>query len=1082
MTEAEEKKLSRQGREALLAARLLRAREGPELRPSHANRRNDATPGRTRNSECDEKFPSAPIRPWVDFGCELDDLGLSEEGEMELSCQARDALLAARTLRAREAPEAPTSKSSTPSSAPAGILVDMPGDDVGLANKLRGPWLDFGAELESIVLSEAEERALVGPARDAFDVARGLRSRDADEAHLTAPLRMPALKPLATMPLAAPQASTPFTDFWSINSPRTPRQAAALLKTGMTSAASPSVRANKSAHQDAPGNACSIEEKIVHEASLTLNGAANIGHDLDIAPTQVVRPNGDVPDGDAACAPREQSIFDHVASLGGWFRGWGSHPATPSSQIESPASTAKAPQQPSATNLPFKARIKTEVAMAVEDTDEPSTSPIDGESTDASNPASSRHGDPAATVDTIASSQSNMSRSAHPNWTINSSLAVGSATMLRRPVNDSMHATVDVLNKASLGTEKGLTRPADRNFGVETKVHELDTDMSTSGLGIGLVGRHQVPDAPHIYATTAPNAEQPNTPQGNGVTREDISLAMRQHIEHVPHSYASAASLGGAQEVRPGVHDANFDDSERQALIRHVGWALRADPDVGHLFPLDVEGGQLFTVAANGILFSKFVAHVDPSGLDCRALNLERGGPLNTEQKLQNHTLCLNAAISLGCGVQKLTAQQMLAACDNQQAALQLLWNLTRTELLNPIDTTKIPDLFSLLLPGEDSVAFSKFRPEQVLLRWINHHIRCFIESNPGHTSCAKTFRISNLHTDLADGVALSVLLHQVLPREIHGWEISCDALCTSLSVDQRANQICLAAQNAGIDLFEVVASDITTPRPRLLLGFVAAIFHAFPGLQEATAPSSTPKRTIRGSPSQAREERALRMWMASLGLGLEYISSLYEDCRDGVAFLKILDFLQPGSIVWSEVVLQPRSIYERVQNCNRSVSTAQKRGLHVEGIAGKDLADGLSTYILSMASQLMRSHACQFLNDLGMGETDVLAWANCQVRRCDTSVTSLRSFSDPAIRDGVFLLQLLRSVADDCVRPELILSGENELEREQNAKYTISCAHKMGCLVFATWEDIVEARARSILCLLAAAMAEDLRRHDAGL
>eukprot|EP00967_Tisochrysis_lutea_P123203 scaffold204774_cov28-Tisochrysis_lutea.AAC.1 len=714
MTEAEEKKLSRQGREALLAARLLRAREGPELRPSHANRRNDATPGRTRNSECDEKFPSAPIRPWVDFGCELDDLGLSEEGEMELSCQARDALLAARTLRAREAPEAPTSKSSTPSSAPAGILVDMPGDDVGLANKLRGPWLDFGAELESIVLSEAEERALVGPARDAFDVARGLRSRDADEAHLTAPLRMPALKPLATMPLAAPQASTPFTDFWSINSPRTPRQAAALLKTGMTSAASPSVRANKSAHQDAPGNACSIEEKIVHEASLTLNGAANIGHDLDIAPTQVVRPNGDVPDGDAACAPREQSIFDHVASLGGWFRGWGSHPATPSSQIESPASTAKAPQQPSATNLPFKARIKTEVAMAVEDTDEPSTSPIDGESTDASNPASSRHGDPAATVDTIASSQSNMSRSAHPNWTINSSLAVGSATMLRRPVNDSMHATVDVLNKASLGTEKGLTRPADRNFGVETKVHELDTDMSTSGLGIGLVGRHQVPDAPHIYATTAPNAEQPNTPQGNGVTREDISLAMRQHIEHVPHSYASAASLGGAQEVRPGVHDANFDDSERQALIRHVGWALRADPDVGHLFPLDVEGGQLFTVAANGILFSKFVAHVDPSGLDCRALNLERGGPLNTEQKLQNHTLCLNAAISLGCGVQKLTAQQMLAACDNQQAALQLLWNLTRTELLNPIDTTKIPDLFSLLLPGEDSVAFSKFRPEQV--------------------------------------------------------------------------------------------------------------------------------------------------------------------------------------------------------------------------------------------------------------------------------------------------------------------------------------------------------------------------------
>jgi len=87
--------------------------------------------------------------------------------------------------------------------------------------------------------------------------------------------------------------------------------------------------------------------------------------------------------------------------------------------------------------------------------------------------------------------------------------------------------------------------------------------------------------------------------------------------------------------------------------------------------------------------------------------------------------------------------------------------------------------------------------------------------------------------------------------------------------------------------------------------------------------------------------------------------------------------------------------------------------------------------------------------------------------------------YSDASIRDGVFLLQLLRSVAEDCVKPELILNGATEHERQQNAKYAISCAHKMGSMVFATWEDIVEARPRSILCFLAAAMAEDLRRHD---
>lgn len=220
-------------------------------------------------------------------------------------------------------------------------------------------------------------------------------------------------------------------------------------------------------------------------------------------------------------------------------------------------------------------------------------------------------------------------------------------------------------------------------------------------------------------------------------------------------------------------------------------------------------------------------------------------------------------------------------------------------------------------------------------------------------------------------------------------------------------------------------------------------------------------------------------MWMGSLGLGLECMTSLYEDCRDGIAFLKVLDFLEPRSIQWTEVVLEPRSIYERVQNCNRCVHAARKRGLHVEGIAGKDFADGLVIYILSMASQLMRSHACRFLNDLGLGEADVLSWANCQVRRCDADIADIRSFGDASIRDGVFLLQLLRSVAEDCVKPELILNGATEHERQQNAKYAISCAHKMGSMVFATWEDIVEARPRSILCFLAAAMAEDLRRHD---
>ena len=87
-------------------------------------------------------------------------------------------------------------------------------------------------------------------------------------------------------------------------------------------------------------------------------------------------------------------------------------------------------------------------------------------------------------------------------------------------------------------------------------------------------------------------------------------------------------------------------------------------------------------------------------------------------------------------------------------------------------------------------------------------------------------------------------------------------------------------------------------------------------------------------------------------------------------------------------------------------------------------------------------------------------------------------SFRDPQLRNGVFILQLLRAVAPECVQADEILPGKNASECKLNAKYAISCAHKMGCRVFCTWEDIVEARPKMIIWLFAAAMAEDMRRQ----
>lgn len=49
-----------------------------------------------------------------------------------------------------------------------------------------------------------------------------------------------------------------------------------------------------------------------------------------------------------------------------------------------------------------------------------------------------------------------------------------------------------------------------------------------------------------------------------------------------------------------------------------------------------------------------------------------------------------------------------------------------------------------------------------------------------------------------------------------------------------------------------------------------------------------------------------------------------------------------------------------------------------------------------------------------------------------------------------------------------LVFPGENDEEKEQNAKYVCSVARKLGCVIFLVWEDITEVKDKMILTLVA--------------
>ncbi|CAM9157581.1 unnamed protein product [Ectocarpus fasciculatus] len=507
-----------------------------------------------------------------------------------------------------------------------------------------------------------------------------------------------------------------------------------------------------------------------------------------------------------------------------------------------------------------------------------------------------------------------------------------------------------------------------------------------------------------------------------------------------------------------------FSQEEKIAFSEHINQCLAGDPACGRHLPLptDQDSMALFERANDGLILCKLINMASADTIDERAINKKES--MNVYQKTENQNLALNAAKAIGCQVVNIGAQDLIEG--RPILILGLVWQIIKIQLMSQISLKNFPELILLLNDGEDMGSLLKLHPEDILLRWFNHHLE----------KAGSSRRVTNFSGDVKDSECYSILLHQLNP--------SLCALCTEPDALGKATHVISNARAIGAAPF-IQPTDITTGNKKLNLGFVAQLFNTCPGLeitQEQLNEYDFADLELDDA-GDSREERVFRMWINSLNIDGLYINELFSGLADGVGILKIEDRVSPGSVNWKRVNLEPKSKFKCVENCNYAVDVGKcpALGFSLVGIGGIDIVDKKKKLVLAIIWQAMRKYTLQVLKDLAKHEgiTDVtenhiVDWANRKVASSGKT-TSMRSFRDSELKTGRFMLDLVAAIEPRAVNWDLVTSGATPEEALSNSKYSISIARKIGACVFLTPEDITEVKSKMLMTYVASLWATDL-------
>ncbi|KAF4999708.1 hypothetical protein FGRMN_2273 [Fusarium graminum] len=530
--------------------------------------------------------------------------------------------------------------------------------------------------------------------------------------------------------------------------------------------------------------------------------------------------------------------------------------------------------------------------------------------------------------------------------------------------------------------------------------------------------------------------------------------------------HASKGSVSGKIQVQGSnaniIHSINED--ERTEFTRHINAVLAGDADIDSRLPFPTDTFEMFDECKDGLVLAKLINDSVPDTIDERVLNIagRKIKQLNAFHMSENNNIVIESAKGIGCSVVNIGAGDIIEV--REHLILGLIWQIIRRGLLGKIDIKLHPELYRLLDEDETLEQFLRLPPEQILLRWFNYHLKA-----------AKWSRtVNNFSSDVKDGENYAVLLAQIGPE----YGVT-RAPLQQQDPHDRAEAVLQEADKLGCRKF-LTPKSLVAGNPKLNLAFVANLFNNHPALDPITEEE---KLEVEDFDAEGeREARVFTLWLNSLDVQPAVVS-FFEDLKDGNVLLQAYEKVIPNSVNLRHVNKRPAhggemSRFKAVENTNYAIELGKQNGFSLVGIQGADITDGQKTLTLGLVWQLMRRDITMTLSSLAkklgkreITDSEMVRWANDMSQKGGRN-SAIRSFKDPSIGSGVFLLDVLNGMKSSYVDYDLVTPGQTDDDAYLNAKLSISIARKLGATIWLVPEDICQVRSRLVTTFIGSLMA----------